>query len=75
MPSSVISDVRYDRWTANLDVEFVSGRVYRYRGVPADLVERFGQAASKGRFFNRHVRDNFRFVELDLEPASDPWAF
>jgi hypothetical protein len=74
MPSSVISDVRYDRWTASLDIAFVSGRVYRYRGVPADVVASFRSALSKGRFFNRHIRDNFRFTELEHESSADPWA-
>lgn len=74
MPSTVISDFRYDPRTANLDIEFVGGRAYRYRGVPADVIERFGAAFSKGRFFNRHIRDNYRFAELLHEPADDPWA-
>lgn len=74
MPSSVIRDIRFDTRSANLDVEFVSGRIYRYRGVPADVVARFRAALSKGQFFNRHIRDNFRFVELDSDATGDPWA-
>lgn len=74
MPSTVIGDFRYDPRTASLDIEFVSGRVYRYRAVPADVIERFRNAFSKGRFFNRYIRDNFRFVELRREPADDLWA-
>ncbi len=73
MPSTVISDIWYDSRSATLDVAFVSGRAYRYRGVPADVVSKFRGAVSKGRFFNRHIRDNFRFVELEREPVDDPW--
>lgn len=73
MPSSVIHRFRYDPWSASLEIEFVSGRAYRYRGVPADVAARFRAAFSKGRFFNRHIRDNFRFTALEGEP-SDPWA-
>jgi len=63
MPSSVIRSYRYDPQAETLDVTFVSGRRYRYVGVPAKIVHAFEQAESKGRFFNVHVRDVFAFEE------------
>jgi hypothetical protein len=64
MPSSVIRRFAYHPGTATLEVEFVSGRRYRYSGVPDTVAEGFARAFSKGRFFNAHVRDEFPAVEL-----------
>jgi lysyl-tRNA synthetase class 2 len=64
MPSSVIRRFAYDASRRVLDVEFVSGRRYRYSAVPPAVAEAFGAAASKGRFFNARIRDRFAFAEL-----------
>lgn len=69
MPSSVIRRFDYHPRTATLDVEFVSGRRYRYAGVPAEVAEAFREAFSKGRFFNARIRDAYPFEELAPEPA------
>jgi hypothetical protein len=69
MPSSVIRRFHYDAAQQTLDVLFVTGRVYRYADVPADLVERFRGAFAKGRFFNARIRDRFAYVELAPEDA------
>jgi len=71
MPSTVIRHFAYDPASEILDVEFVSGRRYRYFDVPEAVASRFSGAFSKGRFFNAHVRDDFRCRELDREPAEN----
>ena len=71
MPSSVIRTFDYDPTSRALDVEFVSGRRYRYASVPEDVAQAFREAFSKGRFFNAHIRDHFAARELELE--SDDW--
>lgn len=72
MPSTVIRRVAYDPPSRRLEVEFVSGRRYRYGRVPAEVATRFRQAFSKGRFFNAHIRDSYPFEELD-EDGADAW--
>ena len=47
-----------------LTVEFVSGRRYVYSEVPAEDVEAFRSAFSKGSHFNRHIRDHYPCREL-----------
>ena len=51
------------RWirsaTCLLELEFRSGALYRYLSVPADLYRDLLAADSKGRFFNRFIRDCF----------------
>jgi lysyl-tRNA synthetase class 2 len=74
MPSTVIRRFEYQPQGRSLDVEFVSGRRYRYAGVPPQVAEAFREAFSKGRFFNARIRDEYPFEELTPEPAEDPWA-
>ena len=73
MPSTVIRRFDYDPQAAALDVEFVSGRRYRYAGVPGEVAGAFREAFSKGRFFNARIRDSYSCEELALEPAEDLW--
>jgi hypothetical protein len=64
MPSTVIAKRVYDPGERTLTITFTTGRVYRYRAVPPEVVEAFGVALSKGRFFNLRIRDHYRFDEL-----------
>jgi hypothetical protein len=67
MPSSVIRSFAYDEQRKRLDVEFVSGRWYAYHGVPPRVAEAMRGARSKGSFFNRRIRDHFRFTRMEDE--------
>ncbi|HWK36188.1 KTSC domain-containing protein [Sphingomonas sp.] len=58
----MIRHFAYDAAAHRLDVEFVSGRRYSYHDVPAPLVEAMRRSTSKGGFFNRRIRDRFRFT-------------
>lgn len=64
MPSTVIRRFAYDSPGKMLDVEFVSGRRYRYFAVPQEIEHALRGALSKGRFFNAHIRDVYAFREL-----------
>jgi KTSC domain-containing protein len=63
--SSAISSVGYDPRSRTLEVEFSSGAVYDYHGVPPGLYESLLKAPSKGRFVSRRVRDRFPFDRRD----------
>ena len=70
MPSSVI---RRFAWRADppaLDVEFVSGGVYRYAGVPEEEARAMKGVLSKGSYFNRHIRDAYSCQALRRWPDS-----
>jgi hypothetical protein len=56
MPSTVIRRFDYDPRTEALDVEFVSGRCYRYAAVPEAVATAFREAFSKGRFVTARIR-------------------
>jgi hypothetical protein len=64
MPSNVIADVKYDREDERLTVTFVSGRIFEYVDVPAEVAASFQSAFSKGTFFNGYVRDRYDFREI-----------
>ena len=57
--SSAICSVGYDPASETLEVEFQSGNVYRYSGVPEEIYEDFLQARSKGRFFGTFIRGQY----------------
>jgi hypothetical protein len=71
MPSTVIRSFLYHPERRTLDVTFVSGRRYRYADVPEGIAQAFREAFSKGRFFNAHIRDDFRYTELADEPVAE----
>ena len=64
MPSTAIRRIEYRREQSALDIEFVTGRVYRYFAVPEAVAEGFRQVRSKGGYFNRALRDRFAFERL-----------
>jgi hypothetical protein len=65
MPSSVLRRYHYDPTDHRLDVEFVSGKRYSYHDVPERIWNRLLGATSKGGYFNRSIRDRFRFTRRD----------
>jgi hypothetical protein len=64
MPSRTIQNIDYDTGKRALTVTFVTGRIYRYYKVEPEVADAFRIAASKGRFFNLRIRDQYRFDEL-----------
>jgi len=57
--SSNLRSVGYDRDAAELEIEFESGGVYRYSGVPSYVYLGLMNAASKGSYHHDYIRDRF----------------
>ena len=57
--SSNIRSVGYDEATATLEIEFESGDIYQYDGVPLDLYKGLLKASSVGTFFHTYVKRAF----------------
>ena len=71
MPSTVIRDSRYDARHRVLSIWFVpSGKRYNYRGVPPEIYQAFTRASSKGRYFNRHIRDDYPYAQVESGKAA-----
>jgi hypothetical protein len=62
--SSTIASVGYDARSLTLEVEFTSGAVYRYHGVPKRVHAELLGAESLGRYFNGRIRDNYAYERL-----------
>lgn len=64
--SSNVAAVGYDAASSTLEVEFKSGSVYRYFGVPVRHFEALtAGSTSVGRYLNTEVKPHYRF-----EPGS-----
>jgi len=57
--SSVIQAMGYDDDHALLEIEFVSGDVYRYHFVPRRVWIELRHAPSKGAYFTNVIREKF----------------
>jgi hypothetical protein len=47
-----------------LEIEFDSGTVYQYLGVPAKIHATLMRAESKGRYFNDEIREIYPYVQV-----------
>ncbi len=57
--SSVIQAIGYDPDLALLEIEFISGDVYRYHFVPRRVWIELRHAPSKGAYFSDAIREKF----------------
>lgn len=55
----MLKSVGYEAATAELEVEFRNGDVYRYYAVPPSMHRDLIAADSPGAFFNRHINDHY----------------
>jgi hypothetical protein len=62
--SSNLHSVGYDTNTRVLEVEFNSGGIYRYSGVPDYIYENLMRANSKGTYFDEIIKNVYPFVEI-----------
>jgi hypothetical protein len=62
--SSAIRSVGYDPERCVLEIEFNSGSVYQYFGVPPDTHRQLMDAASRGKYFEQFVRDVFDYRQV-----------
>lgn len=63
--SSNIAAAEYISEGKLLEIEFKSGRTYRYRGVPLDLFCGMLQAESQGAFFKSEIEGKFETEEVE----------
>lgn len=57
--SSAIAAVGYDPATMRMKIHFVEGHTYDFCHVPAHVFNGLLNAASKGVYYNDHVRDRY----------------
>jgi hypothetical protein len=59
--STTLTTVAYDAAYRMLWLQFRSGAVYRYFGVPPTVHQALMAATSKGAYFNHHIRGHFSY--------------
>jgi hypothetical protein len=64
LQSRSVKATSYDPGRALLEVEFHSGAIYRYGGVPARVYQEFLAAESHGRYFNQNIRNRYLTVKI-----------
>ena len=62
--SSNLRSIGYDPESLTLEVEFNSGAMYQYQGVPQPEYDALMNAGSKGTYFNANIKKQFPCVKL-----------
>ena len=70
--SSMITRVEYEFAAKRMVVFFNTGRVYAYEAVPEQVFDALCQAPSAGQFFNRNVRNAFKFTQIKQQQQKQP---
>jgi hypothetical protein len=63
--SSALRSVGYHDASAMLDIELVTGRVYRYFDVPWETYQALMESPSKGWYYNTRIKPGYSFEEID----------
>jgi hypothetical protein len=54
-------------WLADtLEVEFSSGQIYQYNGVPRAKFDELLAAESAGKFLNEHIKGTYAFARVGV---------
>ena len=62
--STDIRAIGYDADSQTLEIEFNSGGVYRYSGVPSGEHDGIMAAASHGKYFHANIKNRYPFEKL-----------
>jgi len=65
MPSTVISEIKYDSESGALKIAYVSGQVYEYQNVPETVYKDLKASRSKGRYFRFFIKNIYPFEKLE----------
>ncbi|TIW23243.1 MAG: KTSC domain-containing protein [Mesorhizobium sp.] len=66
MPSTLIRKIEYDPDSRILSVWFVPrDKLYEFENVPPETFAALRSAFAKGRYFNSHIRNRFRYRRSD----------
>jgi KTSC domain-containing protein len=65
MPSTVISKFFYNEDSRILKIVFMSGIVYEYKNVPANVYQAMKTSGSKGIYFNQHIKGRYEFERVE----------
>lgn len=61
--SSAIDSIGYDKLREILEIEFNTGKIYKYFNVPRHVFSELVSAQSVGKTFNEVVANNYKYVQ------------
>ena len=70
LSSRSLSSVAYRPELELLRIEFTSGEVYYYSGVPEAVHSHLLHAESKGRYFNQSIRNHVPYEKANAVPKN-----
>jgi hypothetical protein len=62
--SRILRSVGYDDSTKNLEIEFQTGLVYQYSGVPPKVYMDLMRSSEVGKYFSEKVRPRFQTKQV-----------
>lgn len=62
--SSDLRSVGYDSSNNILEIEFNSGGIYQYRGVPLATYKKLMSASSHGKYFHAHIKNVCPYTKI-----------
>ena len=69
LASKAVVSAAYDAANHTLELEFMSGRIYQYEGVPRGAYEWLLRTPSKGAYVSRMINGQYSF--RDVTPATE----
>ena len=70
LDSRAVASAGYDEATQTLEIEFCSGRIYQYQGVPRGAYDWLIRSPSKGGYVSRMINDHYPY--RDVTPVASP---
>lgn len=64
LTSRAVASAGYDADTQTLEIEFTSGRVYRYSKVPAGVYDWLLRVPNKGLYVARSITERYDYVDI-----------
>ncbi|MGA2105641.1 KTSC domain-containing protein [Methanoregula sp.] len=62
--SCILRSVGYDDTMKNMEIEFHSGLVFQYSGVPSKVYSDLVSSTAVGKYFSEKVRNRFRAKQI-----------
>lgn len=62
--SVILNSVGYDEGTKILEIEFQTGLVYRYSGVPSKVYDDLMHSSEMGKYFSEKIRPRFHTKQV-----------
>ena len=62
--SSAISVIRYNQKGKILEIVFKNRGTYQYSAVPVNIIKQLIDARSKGKFFNKKIKDRYNYKRV-----------